>query len=287
MRTGRAGRRGSAAARTGHRPPRDQPPDRIEPLPSQLPLLTDGLERPDPEQERGEPGHGRHDGREAGDAIVTPRLPPSRTGFDRRRHREHHAERSGQAREVAGQRSPPPRALPQSEKRTDRAHQEQRLGVGPHEHERGRRERQQRRAQPGRAPVAEVDEDEPVQQRRRRERRDVRDEQEGDALVAAEKKAESATRQRIQREEPERLVGQRVVALAGDLSVEGAVPREQPLVKLDREPFRIVELAPQAGDARTRWRRAPAPRPTPARPPGGPRRRRGAADSASRAQAGT
>ena len=88
-----------------------------------------------------------------------------------------------------------------------------------------------------------------MHERAGRQRAHVGDQQQREPLVATEHPAQASPEQGIQGEEPQRGLGQRVETPACDVSVERAVPGEQPLVELDGEVARVRVLPPQPGDA--------------------------------------
>ena len=146
-----------------------------------------------------------------------------------RGHDQQHADRPGQRGGRPQRRHPPPRPVAQGEQGPDRGHQEQRLRVGPHEHERRRAEQQQPWRPGRRLAVAGQVEREPADQDGGHEGAQVGEDQEGDPLPAGEQEPDAPARDRVQREEPDRLLGQPLVAELGDAAVPHPVPRKEPV----------------------------------------------------------
>ena len=193
----------------------------------------------------------------ASHALGTGRSPPVAERLDRHRHRDDDAGRSVQARQDAERDHAEPAPTARGQEDADREGEEDAFRVAEHQHERRRRQRQEPRAalrDAGRESLAPHEEDE---QGSGRQRGQVRDDDHADPRPDAEPTHRSAE-QRGQGEESQGRIGERGVAVLGDVGVERAVPREQPLA--DR-PVRecVVEvpvlLQPTGGEPRDRHQR--------------------------------
>ena len=195
-----------------------------------------------------------------GPATATPRRSHAAGGsprrvtrrFDQCGHDEQHAKRTGQRREVPERpgRSEPARA--QGEEHADSECQCRGVGVAQDERTRRRQQRREPRGATRESGVAGLEQREAVQQRPEQQRREVGDDQERDFFVPAEEHAEPTRAEWHEREEPQCLAGQCVVAVLGDGAVDRRRPRQTDLGR----------AAPDADGARSRRRGASTARAT-------------------------
>ena len=185
----------------------------------------------DPDQVRADPGERSGDGRQTTGGLARRQSPNATQPLDDSRGREQDTRRTGEAREEAGGRRPPPPLRAQSEKHGHGQTAGDRLRVGEHEHEPRWDEGDEPRRSPGSSLVAAFPPHQADEQHCEQEGGNVRQHQERHVEHASEDVSEGAPEQRIQREEAKGGAGDRRVAVAGDPLVPLPVPRQQPLVQ--------------------------------------------------------
>jgi len=165
-----------------------------------------------------------------------------------RRQGERHAHRPAEPGEHAERRRGPPPVPADAPEEPDGEAQQQALRVPEHEDRRRWQNGEEPRGTHAGRPVARLRHRQPVEQHPGDEGGDLHDQHGSDAHVPEQRHGDHARRQRQQGEEPEAFLRDPVIAVVGDVAVERGVPREQPLVQLQRPRARRQLVGADVGD---------------------------------------